>query len=156
MIIPLQCDPVVGVRSHNANRTDFPFIQRQDTVIFQKYHSLVRRFHSQVSMFLTLHNLIWNIIVFTSVEHSQKKTGGKHTDTGFGDLFFRHQSVLQCSHDICIGASTVQVTSRFQCHLRGLFRSVCNLMELVEILDCPAVRYHMSLKSPVFPKNFFQ
>ena len=30
------------------------------------------------------------------------------------------------------------------------------VMELVKILDCPAVRYHMSLKSPVFPKNFFQ
>ena len=107
MIISLQCNPVVGVRSHNTDRADFPFIQRQDTVIFQKYHSFMRRFHSQVSVFFALHHFIRDIIVFASVKHSQKETGGKHTDTGFGDLFFRHQSILQCSHDICIGASTV-------------------------------------------------
>ena len=106
-------------------------------------------------MFFAGNGFIWYLIIFCFVKHSEQKSCCKQTDRRTADQGKWQISLFISRHNLPVGTATVQITSFFQCQIRTFFRISGYFMVFMEILDCPTVRYIMSLKMPLTAQYFF-
>ena len=146
----------ISIWTDHRNSADFFFLKRQKVLfIFQQRQASPGCFHGQLYMLRTLHFLIGNIRIGRRVilHHAKPDPDLHKTLHCFCDGFFTHKSHLISLRQMQKSISTIQITAIVHRHCSRFFRNPRHMVMQVEIIDCPAIRYHMSFKSEFVPQN---
>ena len=157
VIVAIESRLTVCVGSDHADGLQALLLQRENAVIFQQHHGLLRRGKGRLLVLRLRHHPVGNLIVgAVLVEHPQSVSCGKEPHCRAADLLLGNQPLLQSGQQALIGAAAVQIASHPHRQGRGFLRPGRVFVGLMEIPYRPAVGDHMPLKSPLAPEDIHQ
>ena len=156
VVVTKQYALLVCVGTDDGNGA-YTLIQRQNTVVFEQYHALLRHFAIERAVFVAIHNVVGDVIVFAVVvKHTKAIACLKQLFHGSCDHFLGYKSLVVGIFEPLICAAAVELAAVIN-GKRSTFRvGVCHLVVAVDITDCTAIGNDVAVKSPFTVQNILK